>query len=372
MRCLLSRLVAAAAILVCTAPPASGQPASHPPKLDFSALIAASRVRGPVDFCGEPVRLENPDIRERMEFEMLVALWDMPQVILWIKRSKRYLEPIEEALNRHGLPADLKYIAIAESSLRPHAGSPKGAMGFWQFIEPTGRRYGLKVDSEKDERRNLLSSTEAAIAYLKDLYAMFGSWTLAVAAYNMGEYGLRNEINRQEMQDYYRLYLPLETQRYVFRILTAKLILADPTRYGVSLGPEDIYPPYPVERVSIEGTAAIPLLSVAKAANTDVKVIKDLNPEIRGYRLAAGQHTLSIPKAAAKGFHERLAQLKPQPVEPPASVDYVVKEGDNLTAIAERFGVSLSDLATWNRLDLKRPIHAGMRLVIFPENGSAN
>lgn len=372
MRYGFSSLIAAATVLALLAPPVFGQPASPPPGLDFSALIAASRVRGPLDFCGEPVPLEDQEIRERMELEMLVVLWDMPQVILWIKRSKKYLEPIEAALSRHGLPADLKYVAIAESALRPHAGSSKGAMGFWQFIEPTGRRYGLKVDSEKDERRNLRSSTEAAIAYLKDLYAMFGSWTLAVAAYNMGEYGLRNEIKRQEVQDYYRLYLPLETQRYVFRILTAKLLLSDPARYGVALGPEDIYPPRPVEQVSLDSPAAIPLLSVAKAANADVKTIKDLNPEIRGYRLAPGTHTLSIPMGAAKRFHERLARLKPPPVEPQAPLEYVVKEGDNLTAIAERHGVSLADLATWNRLDMKRPIHAGMRLVIFPENGSAN
>ena len=365
-------LIAAATALALAAAPALGQATAAPPALDFSALIAASRVSGPLDFCGESVRLDDPEIRERMELEMLVVLWDMPQVILWIKRSKKYLEPIEEALSRHRLPADLKYIAIAESALRPHAGSPKGAMGFWQFIEPTGRRYGLKVDSEKDERRNLLSSTEAAIAYLKDLHAMFGSWTLAVAAYNMGEYGLRNEIERQEVRDYYRLYLPLETQRYVFRILTAKVILSDPARFGVALEPEDLYPPRPVERVTIESTAPLPLLSVAKAAGTDLKAIKDLNPEIRGYRLAPGPHTLSIPKGAGKGFHERLARLKPRPAETQAAVEYVVKEGDNLTAIAERFGVSLSELAAWNRLDLKRPIHAGMRLVMYPENDPSN
>jgi hypothetical protein len=365
-----SRLIVAVLALAVTVPAAFGQPTPPSPRLDFSALIAAARVSGPLDFCGEPVRLEDPEILERMEREMLLVLWDPPQVILWIKRSQKYLQPIEAALRRHGLPPDLKYMAVAESALRPHAGSPKGAMGFWQFIEPTGRRYGLQVDSEKDERRNLLQSTEAAIAYLKDLYAMFGSWSLAAAAYNMGEYGLRNEIKRQEVQDYYRLYLPLETQRYLFRILTAKLVLSDPARYGITLEPGDIYPSRPVALVTVESAAPLPVLAVAKAANTDLKVIKDLNPEIRGYRLAPGRHALSIPKEAAKGFHERLAQMKPRPVEPHEGIEYVVKEGDSLLAIAARFGVSLADLATWNRLDVKKPIHAGMRLVVFPENGN--
>ena len=125
-------------------------------------------------------------------------------------------------------------------------------MGFWQFIESTGRKYGLRVDSEKDERRNLFSSTDAAIAYLRELRDMFGSWTLAVAAYNMGENGLRNDISQQNTRDYYRLYLPLETQRYVFRILTAKLILRNPERYGFRLEPEDIYPPIAFERIALE------------------------------------------------------------------------------------------------------------------------
>ena len=130
----LSAAVLAATIWAAT--PLSPAGAAEP-TLDFSALIAAARVRGPLAFCGEPVPLEDPDVRERMEREMLSVLADPHQVILWIKRSQQAIAPIEEALRVQGLPQDLKYIAIAESSLRPHAGSPKGAMGYWQFIEPT-------------------------------------------------------------------------------------------------------------------------------------------------------------------------------------------------------------------------------------------
>ena len=348
---------------------AGAQAVRAAPALDFSALIQAARIKGPLDFCGEPVPLEDPDVRERMEREVLGVLADPHQIILWIKRSRQYLTPIEETLRKHHLPDDLKYVAIAESALRPHAGSPKGAMGFWQFIESTGRKYGLRVDSEKDERRNLSTSTDAAIAYLRELRDMFGSWTLAVAAYNMGENGLRSDISQQNTRDYYRLYLPLETQRYVFRILTAKLILRNPEPYGFRLEPEDIYPPVASERIALETDREISLLTVAQAADTHVKLIKDLNPEIRGYRLMPGQHRLLVPKGATGQFHQRLSGLMNQMPEKRGEVVYVVKEGDTLSEIAERHGVSVSDVRTWNRLDPKKQIQPGMRLTIFNQEG---
>jgi soluble lytic murein transglycosylase-like protein len=369
---------AAAAAALATAlwsAPAGAQAAGAVPSLDFSALIQAARISGPMDFCGEPVPFEDPDVRERMEREILTVLADPHQVILWIKRSRQYLTPIEEALRKHHLPDDLKYVAIAESALRPHAGSSKGAMGFWQFIESTGRNHGLRVDSERDERRSLSDSTEAAIAYLRNLREMFGSWTLAVAAYNMGENGLRGDINQQNTRDYYRLYLPLETQRYVFRILTAKLILKNPERYGFRLEPEDIYPPAAAERVTLETARELPLLTVAQAAGTDVKYIKDLNPEIRGFRLSPGRHRLLVPKASVGRFHQRLSELANQLPEKSGEVVYVVKEGDTLSEIAERHKVSVSDVRAWNRLDPKKPIQPGMRLTILNQevpSGNAN
>ena len=341
------------------APPASAAPAP-----DFSALIAAARIQGPLDYCGESVPLQDPDVRERMEREMLSMLAEPHQVILWIKRSLQILAPIEAALRAHRLPQDLKYVAIAESALRPHAGSPKGAMGYWQFIQPTGRKYGLQVDPEKDERRNLFASTEAAIAYLKELRQIFGSWTLAVAAYNMGENGLRAEIRRQNISDYYRLYLSLETQRYVFRILSAKLILENSEKYGFRLEPDDIYPPVPFERVSLEASRETPILAIAQAANTYVKMIKDLNPEIRGFHLAPGQHQLLIPKSATAGFHDRLFELMAQADAQEREIIYLVKEGDTLSGIAARHGVTVSDMRSWNRLDPQKQIQPGMRLVL--------
>jgi membrane-bound lytic murein transglycosylase D len=364
------RCAAAAALAAALGVAAAwAQGAGAPPALDFSGLIQAARIKGPLDFCGEPVPLEDPDVRERLEREVLVTLADPQQVILWIKRSRQFLAPIEEALRASHLPEDLKYIAIAESGLRPHAGSPKGAMGFWQFIETTGRKYGLRVDAEKDERRSLASSTEAAMAYLRELREVFGSWTLAVAAFNMGENGLLSDINQQNTRDYYRLYLSIETQRYVFRILTAKLILKNPERYGFRLEPEDIYPPVAAARVSLEISREIPMLVVAQAAGTYVKVIKDLNPEVRGFRLMPGKHSLLIPKESARLFHERLARLMDQMPAAREKIVYIVKEGDTLSEIAERHSVSVSEVREWNRLDPKKPIQPGMRLVILPKEG---
>lgn len=330
----------------------------------FPPLISSLRITEPLDFCGEPVEFDSSEIRERMEKELLLTLWDRPQVILWIKRSPRYLPLIEKMLNENGLPEDLKYISIVESALRPHAGSRKGAIGFWQFVESTGRRYGLKIDSEKDERRNIFTSTQAAIAYIKDLYDDFGSWTLAAAAYNMGEQGLQAEILAQKTNNFYHLYLPLETQRYIFRILSAKMILLNPQKFGFQYTPEDLYAPLTFERIKIECFQETPILIIAQAAGTVFKVIKDLNPEIRGHYLTAGSHSILVPEGVAEKFHANFKRLVDQWVAEKQERVYVVKEGDNLSTIAERFNVPLPALIIWNRLDNKKHIYPGDRLVI--------
>ena len=170
-------------------------------------LINALKISEPLTFCNEPVPLTDPDIKERLERELLVSLDNSDDVILWLKRANRYFPHIEKVLKNNSLPDDLKYIVIAESSLKPLAASNKGAVGFWQFIEGTGNKYGMKINSDIDERRNFFISTEKAIAYLRDLHALFNSWTLAAAAYNMGEEGLKTEMLVQKVNNYYQLYL---------------------------------------------------------------------------------------------------------------------------------------------------------------------
>ena len=328
------------------------------------SLVSSLKIDTPLELCEERVPLEIQEVRERLEKELLLTLWDRPQVILWLKRSRRYLPYIEEMLQKNEMPVDLKYIVLAESALRPHAGSPKGAMGFWQFMQSTGRQYGLAINDRIDERRNIFASTQAAIRYFKDLYKQFGSWTLAAAAYNMGGDGLADEIREQGIRDYYRLYLPIETQRYIFRIVSAKLILSDPKRYGFHLSDGDYYPPLECDRVQVNCLRDTHLRIIAQAAKTHFKEIKDLNPEIRGYSLPAGKHAILIPKGASQGFEARYRSLLNHQAVDQQEQIYVVKEGDSLSSVAERFGVPLSAIIAQNRLDPKTPIRPGYKLVI--------
>lgn len=342
-------------ILAC--PAAEGQSQS---------LLEGLNLPDSLKFCGESVPLNDARIRERFEKEMLLTLWDRPQVLLWIKRAPRYLPHISRALNTQNMPDDLKYLAVAESALLPHAGSTKGAIGFWQLLPDTARKYGLTVDQFVDERRNLFSSTPAALRYLKELYTKFSNWTLAVAAYNMGEQGMTAEILEQRIKDYYKLYLPLETQRFIFRVIAVKLILSEPERYGFKLSPDQLYKPLAFDNVSVVCFQEIPIQLVAKAAGSYFKEIKDLNPHLRGHYLQAGHHQIHLPVGRSAGFQTRLTKLISQYAKDKQKRLYIVQSGDSLSTIAEKFDVPLAALIIWNRIDHKRPIHPGDRLVIYP------
>lgn len=346
------------------ASPALGNPPS--PAADTSLLSAMTGHQTP-SLCDEAVPLERQEIRERFEKEFLLTLDDRPQVILWLKRSRRYLPHISQSLKDRQMPDDLKYLAIAESALRPHAGSPKGAMGYWQFMPETARRYGLVVDDHLDQRRNFQAATDAALRYLIALHEAFGSWALAMAAFNMGEEGLWAEILEQETRDYYRLYLPLETQRYIFRILAIKLIFSEPERYGFHLSEADFYPETPTDAITLDCFQEVPIRLIAKAAGTVFKQIKDLNPEIRGHFLEAGRHRLLLPAGTAEGFHPRFEELVKGYLASLRGRSYTVQPGDNLSAIAQKFAVPLKALLIWNRIEMAHPIQPGQSLVIMPE-----
>ncbi|MBW1896318.1 MAG: transglycosylase SLT domain-containing protein, partial [Deltaproteobacteria bacterium] len=311
---------------------------------DFPSLVSSLKSIGPLDFCGEPVPLENLEVRERLEKEVLLYVWNRAQVILWLKRSTRYLPYIEKMLRENEMPEDLKYLPVVESALLPHIRSRKGAVGMWQFMAATGRKYGLTINSRIDERQNLFAATEAAIRYLKDLYAIFDSWALSAAAYNMGEDGLEAEISEQQTNDYYALYLPLETQRFLLRILAVKLILSDPGRFGFNFHEEDYYRPITFDEVQINCSRNIPIRIIAQAAGTHFKVIKDLNPELRGHYVPSGTHTILIPRGASEGFHNRFEDMVKAFVADWRSRVYVVRRGDTLSSIAEQFDMPLSAL----------------------------
>jgi len=329
------------------------------------ALIEAIKINEPLTFCNEPVPLSEADIKERLEREMLLSLDNSDDVILWLKRANRYFPHIEKVLKDKSLPDDLKYVAIAESGLKPHAASNKGAVGYWQFIESTGIKYGMEISKDIDERRNLIYSTEGAANYLKDLYGLFGSWTLAVAAYNMGEEGLKTELIMQKVNNYYQLYLNQETQRYIFRILAAKIIMTNPKKYGYDLAREDLYSAVQFDRVEITLREAVPLYIIAQAAKTYFKVIKDLNPQFKSYYLPAGKYQLMLPRGAAMGFSERFENIKSQWFADKKERIYIVKQGDNLSTIAARFNVPVKAIMIWNSITNSKKIAPGDKLFIF-------
>jgi membrane-bound lytic murein transglycosylase D len=265
--------------------------------LSWSPLVRADYYTfpAPLELCGEPVPLSDPMIYERLDREFMINVYDRGQVYLWLKRSTRYFPYIESRLKEKGLPDDLKYLLVAESSLRSQANSHKGAAGFWQFIERTGKRFNLQKKPWLDERLDLEKSTEAAFTYLKFLYSQFGRWSLAMAAYNCGEDRVREEIGQQGENDYYRLALPKETERYLFRILTIKILLSDPERYGFDLPLEERYLPLNTEQVTMEFPFPVLLRDIAKACGSYFRELKELNPEIQGYTLPAGRYRLKIP-----------------------------------------------------------------------------
>jgi membrane-bound lytic murein transglycosylase D len=331
-----------------------------------ASLLEALRLEAPLAFCGEAVPMDLPHVRERFEKAMMLALSDRAQVLLWIKRAPRYLPLIDETLRTMKMPADLKYLAVAESALRPHAGSTKGAMGFWQLMPGTARKYGLRVDPYIDQRRNIYFSTASALRFLKNLHTRFSSWTLAAAAYNMGEEGLTAEILEQNTRDYYNLYLPLETQQFVFRILAVKLILSAPQRYGFAVVPQDLYQPLVFDTVDVDCFQETPIRIVAQAAGTYFKVIKDLNPHVRGYYLEPGHHQVNLPRGRADGFAVRFKKLVAKNREERQTRIYIVQAGDSLSEIADHFKVPLAAILIWNRIGIDHSIHPGDRLVIYP------
>lgn len=255
-----------------------------------------------VFLCGERVPLEDRNVWENLDREFLLALGNEAQVILWMKRAKRYFPHIEKRLREMGLSDDLKYLTITESSLRPDAVSSSGACGIWQFMPATGDKYGMKRDRAIDERFDFFKATEGALIYLKGLYEEFKNWALSMAAYNAGENRVRKEIDLQETKDYFHLDLPVETERYVYKIAVAKIILSDPERYGFHLEEKEFYDPLQVERVEIKLTQPLPIMDVARALGCFYKEIKEMNPHLSNGVLLPGSHFLNLPPGTSEKF----------------------------------------------------------------------
>ncbi|MBI4777115.1 MAG: transglycosylase SLT domain-containing protein [Deltaproteobacteria bacterium] len=360
-RCATDRALGTLFFLICLVLPASTSYGEVPEALRYCPVY---QLPEKLDLCGEPVPLSNPDVWERLDREFLVAVYDHAQVFLWLRRSSRFFPLIEKELRARSLPDDIKYLAVAESALIPQIRSYKGALGCWQFIKPTAERYGLRSNVLFEDRLDFERATQAALSYLSDLHEQFDSWPLAMAAYNCGEQRIEKEINEQGEKNYWRLDLPPETERYIFRILAAKLILSDPEKYGYCLlDPRAQYEPVEWEKVQVNFDESVHIRTVAQACGTYFKAIKDLNPEIKGYYFPQGTHEIRIPKGSGKDFAKFYREYKKEAREEKYQV-HVVREGENLTMIADRFGVSVDSLRKWNGLS-KNVIRPGQKLRVY-------
>ena len=254
-----------------------------------------------MNFAGEAVPLENPDIRERMDRELLVNTYWQSNGLLLIKRAHKYFPIIEPILKANGVPDDFKYLAVAESGLTQIV-SPAGAKGFWQMLEGAAEENGLEVNSNVDERYHIEKATEAACKYLKKAKERFGSWTLAAAAYNAGNYGISRQQERQDVHNYYDLLLGSETERYVFRILALKEIIGHPEKYGFNFSEKHMYDLVDTKTVAVD-TAVSDFAKFAKDFGINYKILKLYNPWLREAHLNNSSRKLYQIKIPEKGAY---------------------------------------------------------------------
>jgi hypothetical protein len=274
--------------------PATAAPAQYP-STAFNPVVSDYHLPDQLTLCGEQVPLHERKVWEMLDREFNITVWDRAQVYMYLKRAGRYFPIIERQLAERGMPDDLKYLPVAESALLTYSRSPKGARGPWQFMTLSARSRGLRRDRVIDERLNFERSTEAALAYLQHLKDKFGSWALAMAAYNGGETRLRRAINEQKTDDFFRLNLPLETERYVFRIAAIKIVMSDPERYGYILSDNGVYQPLRYDSVEIKLRRPINISELSEALGIDYKMIKELNPHLLRDFLPNGRYTIHVP-----------------------------------------------------------------------------
>ncbi len=245
---------------------------------EFSDRYAVFSINYPdqLDFANEQVPLHSEDIIERLDKELLKNTYWQSNTLLYFKKANKYFPIIEPILKRNNIPDDFKYLALIESGLE-NVVSPAGATGFWQLLKSTAKEYNLEVNSSIDERYHLEKSTQAACEYLNEAFDKFGSWTMAAAAYNMGQNGARRSVNNQGTDNYYNLHLNSETSRYIFRIIVVKEIIENPKKYGFIFRDKDLYsfPEYKI--IEVDSTIA-DLYSFAEQNGINYKLLKMLNP----------------------------------------------------------------------------------------------
>ncbi len=292
---------------------------------------------------------------------------------IWLERSARYMPMMQEIFAEEGLPEDLAYLAMVESGFNPKAYSWAHAVGPWQFIASTGKRYGLENDWWYDERRDPEKATRAAARFLSDLYRDFdGDWYLAVASYNAGPGKLRQAIRKYNTRDFWELsrrpYLRKETKNYVPKLLAVLLIAKQPEKYGFT----DLQWQEPLVYDTFPLPTGTDLEVIARLCGVDYETIKGLNPELKRWSSPPGvkNFEVRIPAGSVALFAEQYAQL------PPAKranyQRHKVRPGDTLLALAKRYGVRTADIQRLNHISNPRAIQIGSNLIIplNPEAGN--
>ena len=237
-----------------------------------------------VDFCGEKIMLDRLDLRERFDREINAFTYLHSTTLLYLKRANRYFPVIEPLLKKNGIPDDFKYLCLIESNLDTRALSSVKAAGLWQFMESTGKDYGLEINSEVDERYNIEKATNAACQYFKDAYAKCGSWVNVAAAYNAGMAKITSALSNQQVNSALDLLLVPETFRYVFRIVAIKQLFENPYLYGFVLTKEDLYQQVPCQPVTVTETIDN-IASFSQQYGLNYMLLKEFNPWLRDKKL---------------------------------------------------------------------------------------
>jgi len=251
-----------------------------------------------VYFCGEKIDLSRLDLRERFDREINTFTYLHSTTLLYLKRANRYFPIIEPILKKNGIPDDFKYLCLIESNLDIRALSPANAAGLWQFLESTGKDYGLEINSEVDERYNIEKATDAACQYFKDAYARFGSWVNTAVSYNSGMAKLSAALNNQQVNSALDLLLVSESSRYLFRIAAIKRLFENPYLYGFVLKPEDLYPLVPLQRIAVTETIDN-LAAFSQQYGLNYMLLKEYNPWLRDNKLTVRQgksYEIAVPK----------------------------------------------------------------------------
>ncbi len=258
-----------------------------------------------VTFCGKSINLTRFDRHERMDRELLAFTYMHSTSIQMIKKANRYFPIVEPILKANGIPDDFKYLMVIESNLNPNARSSAGAAGLWQFMQTTGREYGLEVNKNIDERYHVEKATVAACKYLKDAYEKYQDWVAVAASYNAGQARISSQLEKQQVSDMLDLFLVEETARYVYRIIAAKIMFANPSAFGFRLKAADLYMPIPYKEITVT-TGISNLAEWAKKQGITYALLKNMNPWLRDnflQNVSQRTYVLKIPTAEGMNYN---------------------------------------------------------------------